>query len=940
MTIYVSTSGNDSNPGTIGSPKRAIAAAINTASSAGDSHVIVESGTYREGSTYGLDVPSISLDITVTSDTDDYDDVTISPGTDNASTALRCAQNMSHKLTLRGITLAPHGDADAFNFGTVFLHQNAGKIRFENCHIAHTGVNDEAVEARTSWSGVDAVAEFIDTKITGGKSGNPLVNFFGSSSATRRVVFEDCEVIHGGDSAAIQCANVGDVTASGGDNETIIRRGIWKTTSGSYAIHIGPVDAAQPTFNTFDYLIEDVKISVNEVAGAHGLLVGGGVSNYVLRRVAVGNAPSGADTCYGIVDKGQNGLHEDCVYMVSNAGSFGCVLLKGAKNVRYERCLMTVQTGGVIRTAPGSRLGGAGLNQDETEEITFSDCTLIAANDVATSQLFLEMSDADTHNISFENCRLMGNADGLGAAPQTVWPLSGENANTWSRTAAVEGATGGIEDPPALPAEAAVLANVEYGYASDPRTGSLAVGGVTGFSAAALSEILTAMGLTEGSLDSKLGSVGSTTSKVLVAVDSIAKSTNLSDTPLATLTANGGVDQAAWQMDTSVSEGASGIGRTFWQVGNSQRVRRVGKLVQVQLQTAAVHDFGVPAKIKVFRSGSVVSESEWFDLSDSAGVRQVIDLVTPIGVQVGDYLGIYVSDAGAGDASGLALTNAAGESVKYVDGDVNSDAVSATLTNYSINLAAMSIAPRLAITGDSIAEGHNGASDYHGFLHTSSTPGGNEASEIGHAIRKIKGDAFGYENHALGSQTFAWVRSTGVPSAVASRAPNILIHCGVNDIAQSREWSDVEADLDAIRAAVPASTALYINEILPWTAGSDTQAATIRDWNTRLAVWCDENNVLLIRCHDAMGQVRGTTGEIDDLATQYNQDGVHLTEAGVNKIAEIVSFVLAGSDIESLGQKIDEVANRTSKSAIRQSIGGRWTDEDGKTFDLEITDTP
>ncbi|MCD0459112.1 SGNH/GDSL hydrolase family protein [Roseiconus lacunae] len=362
-----------------------------------------------------------------------------------------------------------------------------------------------------------------------------------------------------------------------------------------------------------------------------------------------------------------------------------------------------------------------------------------------------------------------------------------------------------------------------------------------------------------------------------------------------TLTRNGGHHPDDWSADTSVSEGTSGSGRTFWQDGNIQRIRRSGFISQIRLQTAATHDVGALARLKIMRAGTVVETSETFKLTDDATTSQTIELVSPVPVEVGDVVGIYIADVGSGVASGLTLTTDAGQSVKFATGEIADDSSATTLAGYSLNLAVYGTGPKLAITGDSIAEGHNGPTDYHGFFHSGNVPGGNEASEIGYAIKQILGASYGYENHARGSQTFAWVRSTGIPSAIDSRAKSILIHCGVNDVAQGREWSAIEDDLDAIRDLVPSTTALFINEILPWSDGSDGQAATVRTWNANLATWCAANDATLILCHDAMGQTRGTTGELDDLLTAYDQDGVHLTEAGVSAIAGIIAAAIMRS---------------------------------------------
>jgi lysophospholipase L1-like esterase len=83
-----------------------------------------------------------------------------------------------------------------------------------------------------------------------------------------------------------------------------------------------------------------------------------------------------------------------------------------------------------------------------------------------------------------------------------------------------------------------------------------------------------------------------------------------------------------------------------------------------------------------------------------------------------------------------------------------------------------------------------------------------------------------------------------------------------------------------------------ISEILPWTAGTDANAATIRSFNGSLATWCAANGATLVLCHDTMGMIRASTGEIDDLNTAYDYDGVHLTATGVVKMAQIIKGYL------------------------------------------------
>jgi hypothetical protein len=114
---------------------------------------------------------------------------------------------------------------------------------------------------------------------------------------------------------------------------------------------------------------------------------------------------------------------------------------------------------------------------------------------------------------------------------------------------------------------------------------------------------------------------------------------------------------------------------------------------------------------------------------------------------------------------------------------------------------------------------------------------------------------------------------------------------GTNDISNGRAWSAVELNLVSIKAACDTAGVrrLAICEVLPRSEFTDTEAATVRDWNTRLATWCKRNGAQLITCHDAMGEERVATGELDDLPAAYDAgDGIHLSTAGVEALSELI----------------------------------------------------
>lgn len=165
-------------------------------------------------------------------------------------------------------------------------------------------------------------------------------------------------------------------------------------------------------------------------------------------------------------------------------------------------------------------------------------------------------------------------------------------------------------------------------------------------------------------------------------------------------------------------------------------------------------------------------------------------------------------------------------------------------------------------------------------------PGGTITSEIWHQFQGLR-PTVRYFNDAMGSTDVAWVVSTGMPTAASRGVRAVVVQVGINDVAAGRTWGDLSASFDTIKT-LAGSKRLFVMELTPWTAGNDTQAATVRSINASLATWCAGNGSTLISCHDAMGQVRASTGQLDDLATAYDYDGIHYTQAGVDKMATLI----------------------------------------------------
>ena len=348
--------------------------------------------------------------------------------------------------------------------------------------------------------------------------------------------------------------------------------------------------------------------------------------------------------------------------------------------------------------------------------------------------------------------------------------------------------------------------------------------------------------------------------------------------------------------DAALSGGADAAGKTYISGVAMRNIIQDGYVRRVVANVAAVG----PAngwKFKVFRwNGSTylyISESE---LITPAGTGvQTFDLATPMACNVGDVLGVWLK--GDANSASIRCTLSSG-TAKYrsVSADVTgSNNFSSSGADYEIDLQAFSNPPYLALSGDSIMEGHGGAM-WHGIeCNTSAGVAGDRVGDPGYLISQaIPG--LQYQNRAQGSSRSSWGVSTGVPHALSVLPHTLVINWGVNDIANAISWNTYLANLDAIKALVDAASPkpeLKICEVLPWKAGDDAMAANVRTFNANLSGWCAANGASLILCHDEMGKLRNSTGYLDDMQDAYdNGDGVHLSAAGTTKYAAIIARYL------------------------------------------------
>lgn len=306
--------------------------------------------------------------------------------------------------------------------------------------------------------------------------------------------------------------------------------------------------------------------------------------------------------------------------------------------------------------------------------------------------------------------------------------------------------------------------------------------------------------------------------------------------------------------------------RTYIDVSPKNRIRQHCDVTSFRFKPHASPSGNWRAQIWRFNGTSynLVGQSQAFTPSGT-GI-QTVNLSTPITCLPGDYPAMYVP-GGSIDCSADSDAD-----VVYANGNPSTITSPGSYPNARLDLTAYAQAPFLVTLGHSIMCSHANL-NFSPFR-----DGGALGDETAQPASYFRAEvpALTFQNFAKGGST--WADAASVISQVAAIAPKtVLVMHGLNDLVFGRTWTQISADMAACKAALPSGTKMFVLEVLPDSNENDTIAAAIRSLNANYATWCASNDVTLIQCHDAMGQIRSSTGELDDLKTAYNHDGTHLT---------------------------------------------------------------
>lgn len=259
-------------------------------------------------------------------------------------------------------------------------------------------------------------------------------------------------------------------------------------------------------------------------------------------------------------------------------------------------------------------------------------------------------------------------------------------------------------------------------------------------------------------------------------------------------------------------------------------------------------------------------------------------------VQVGDYVSLRLFKASTTSYKANQTANSllyhTSDSIPAGDSGNDFDTICSKLA-YTIIVTLYGQAPMGVLIGDSIVSGYYGNAS------------GIDKAIINNPAHSIGGQLYLIDNkYIVQNMGTAGNDSPSVLARFTAHAINlkprfIYLHVGVNDIGngtvtKAQYLSNMASMLDdcAANSIIPV-----VGKILPVTDFSNAQMQTRDDWMSDLqalvttytgSVWID---------FDAdLGKFRtgGDAGNLWDLQTDYDYDGVHLTQAGYTKMAEVI----------------------------------------------------
>lgn len=331
-------------------------------------------------------------------------------------------------------------------------------------------------------------------------------------------------------------------------------------------------------------------------------------------------------------------------------------------------------------------------------------------------------------------------------------------------------------------------------------------------------------------------------------------------------------------------------------IAQQSRIRQSGDITIIEFYAGSKPTQLATFNFTVWRkSGSnynrIASQNVLSLITTGAGVKS-ITLPTPITVQEGDYTGFsWTGTATVGLWMTSAETAAPTESYYNLTDpgttNVNWAALNAG-TGY-IPIRVKMQAPHVVTIGDSYPSGY---STHRTYVEEEILD--NLAISYPYKFQVLKG--WVGQNVAILGQNTSQISARFSADVLAAKPLYAIINGGGNDVNQSVSQATFESNWNSMIDACQAAGVIpIVVGIPPFTASTNTQAATIDTWNAALASICTTQGVTFVDLVSTMGEFRagGTAGNKWNLIAAYDEgDFIHLSDAGAAHVASRLAAVL------------------------------------------------
>jgi lysophospholipase L1-like esterase len=154
-----------------------------------------------------------------------------------------------------------------------------------------------------------------------------------------------------------------------------------------------------------------------------------------------------------------------------------------------------------------------------------------------------------------------------------------------------------------------------------------------------------------------------------------------------------------------------------------------------------------------------------------------------------------------------------------------------------------------------------------------------------------------YTVHGHSGYTMAALVTLFDTEVLPDAPSHAVLEGGVNDVNQGATAAAVVANWTAmLDKCVAADIIPVVVPILPWTNGTAAQNTTVDAINEQVLVLCASTypTAIVADARSAVGQARagGPEGNLWDIQTAYNSDGVHFTAGGEQAIGAVIAAAL------------------------------------------------